>query len=156
MGTSANLPYTRFTESGRTNVGRVTAIDRDNNARTAEDRETAAYLAAHHDRMTRRRTMSAAEVAREVDEWTRTGSRPLVVAEGWRGWERVRGDTVTGAPRVMRLAVTDRVPATVINWSATAPVTRGDEAHWTSLLEPMPEGADATEAAPVPFMGWTA
>lgn len=157
MANNPNLPYTRFRNSDASHVGGVEPIARDERALLDRREESgASYSIA--ERITRRRRMSAAEADAEIATWTGAGAAPVHAPAGWRAWERTRRDAVTGGERVLRIAISDRAPHDVVNWSAPAPLARGDNEHWRAQLpEAHRDGAEAP-APPgrVPFLGWTA
>ncbi len=153
---NANLPYTRFTRSGGSHIGAVMPIGHDDGSHLVESHapDAVPYV---QERMTRRRRLSAAEAQAQIAEWTTHGAVPIGVNSGWRAWQRERRDATTGAWRVLRLAVADGTgEVDVVNWSVPAPVTRGDEQHFHTLLDPRDPDAAPTTSGPVPFMGWTA
>jgi hypothetical protein len=102
--------------------------------------------------LVRVREMTAADAAREADRWVAAGAVPLEAPAPWRAWGRTRRDAVSGAPRVLRMAVAGSAPAVVVNWSALQPPGRAEEAAWAGALQARaPRGGGAGGAH-----GWTA
>ncbi|MCB0882218.1 MAG: hypothetical protein KDC33_08395 [Thermoleophilia bacterium] len=156
MSNHPNLPFTRFRHSGP-HIGGVEPVARDERT-LLDDREAMAAAHSIAERITRRRRMSSAEVGSEIDTWNGEGAHAIAAPHGWRAWERTRRDAVTGGDRVLRIAITDHAPHDVVNWSAPAPLARGDDEHWRAQI-PAAGGDDHEAATPtgrVPFLGWTA
>ena len=124
MSNHPNLPFTRFRHSGP-HIGGVEPVARDERT-LLDDREAMAAAHSIAERITRRRRMSSAEVGSEIDTWNGEGAHAIAAPHGWRAWERTRRDAVTGGDRVLRIAITDHAPHDVVNWSAPAPLARGE------------------------------
>lgn len=150
--TNPNLPYTDLpAQHGRQPVPGVRPVARDGDPRDA--RRRTATPDAWDARVVRTRQLSRAEAERHVGEWIAAGAVPLATDPPWTAWERVRPDSVTGRPRVQRLAVDGGDPGTVVNWSAPRPVGVDDEDHWLRILGA--RRASPPRQGPVPHE-WTA
>lgn len=148
----SNLPYTPFHHSGGSQIAGVSRVARDERTALGEHQHEA-MTHSIAERIVRRRTLTDAQAREEERGWRDGGATHAVAPEGWRVWERRRGDAVSGGQRLQRLAVSEAAPHEVVNWSAPLPLSRADQDHWAGLLEPRADGGSAGE---VPFMGWTA
>jgi hypothetical protein len=123
-----HLPWP--SRAGERSVHGVTAIGRG----VGEWADDSADHLPNEGRIVRRRTVTAAQAREIVADWTiRATAHPAPA--GWKAWERVRADAA-GFPRVQRLAVDDRDPAVVVNWSVAGRPTSEDEAAWRTVLTP--------------------
>ena len=128
---NANLPWTRFPR--RTGRPPLTPV-----AATPGPRDpappAAAAAAPGGERIVRVRLLPRAEATALSGAWVAGGGGECTAPPPWRAWERRHADTVTGRPRIQRLAVLAGATCTVVHWSVPAPAGRDDEAHWSRLL----------------------